>query len=375
MERVRDLSLTDSPIDLTEVFAAMRWPKLAVRAEAGRGDLQGVTPFDKAAANVSLQDLESLAASSEQLDRAMGCLVGLAVADSVGHPLEFLPVASDSGMGSASWSLAAALADEQKPDYGVHAPGYTQPWNKFQLDAGQWTDDTSMALCLADSLLKCGELDGVDVRLHFWSWWFCGLNNAFRKDQRRVGSVGLGGNISQSLYSMRPREAPSPTYEAQTADAGNGSLMRLAPIALHHLRASGASMAAAHTDAKRSSLTTHPGPIATEACAFLTHLLIAAMTRFSPTTGSAGAATARSFLISVADEYETLLASTRAADPGVDELRRLLRAAEPEGGTERCWNWRGERLDIGSTMEARGDEYNGYPNSAGYFGSYCLECA
>jgi hypothetical protein len=46
----------------------------------------------------------------------MGCLVGLAIADSVGHPLEFVDVASDSGRGESSWSLEAALAEPLPPN-------------------------------------------------------------------------------------------------------------------------------------------------------------------------------------------------------------------------------------------------------------------
>ena len=82
------------------------------------------------------------------------------------------PVASDAGLGDSSWSLAAVLLEPRPALTGsvhggerrAYAPGYTRPLNKFKLDAGQWTDDTSMALCLADSLLKCGALDGSDVR-------------------------------------------------------------------------------------------------------------------------------------------------------------------------------------------------------------------
>lgn len=87
------------------------------------------------------------------------------------------------------------------------------------------------------------------------------------------------------------------------------------------------------------------------------------------------AAGSNAFLCAVADEYEAALAAdeSRAAAPGVSELRRLLRGREADGSKERCWNWRGGRLAIGATMRARGDEYNGYPNSAGYFGSYCLD--
>ena len=199
-----------------------------------------------------------------------------------------------------------------------------------------------MALCLADSLLKCGRLDGSDVRLFFWSWWHCGLNNAFRNDRTRPtrNSVGLGGNISRSLFSLAAGEAPPPRFEAPTPDAGNGSLMRLAPVALFFADDEAAAAAAA----AESSYTTHPGPIAAEACAFLAHLLCRAMRRgaFHKRLG----VDARGFLCEVADEYEATLGATRAGAPGVEELRRVLRSAEPDGGKERCWNWRDAALKV-----------------------------
>ena len=55
------------------------------------------------------------------------------------------------------------------------------------------------------------------------------------------------------------------------------------------------------------------------------------------------------------------------------ELGRLLRSAEPEGSTERCWNWRAERLECRRTVDNRraasfDGTYNGYPVLPGYFG-------
>ena len=46
----------------------------------------------------------------------------------------------------------------------------------------------------------------------------------------RLESVGLGGNISKSIHSMREGERPSEIFHSQGEDSGNGSLMRLAPI-------------------------------------------------------------------------------------------------------------------------------------------------
>ena len=42
-------------------------------------------------------------------------------------------------------------------------------------------------------------------------------------------------------------------------------------------------------------------------------------------------------------------------------------------GKEMCWNWRGAKLELGRAMDYRGTRYNGYPNSASYFGSFCID--
>jgi len=57
---------------------------------------------------------------------------------------------------------------------------------------------------------------------------------------------------------------------------------------------------------------------------------------------------------------------------GYKEMKWLVNG-KPERATERCWAWREESLDIRSTLKARGRSYNGYPVSAGYFGSYSLD--
>ena len=254
--------------------------------------------------------------------------------------------------------------------YSLKTNSYVEPFNRFQLKPGQWTDDASMGLCLADTILCCGRLDGADARKRFWSWWFRGLNNAFRKDMRRAGSVGLGGNISRSLRTMRAGDEVTPRFNAEGEDAGNGSLMRLAPVPIaYRLDARAAAAAAAE-----SSYTTHPGPMAAEACAFLATLCVRAMAEFEP---AQQAESARAFLIRVADEYAATElappAATGAARRGTAELRRLLLSSEPQGGLETCWNWRDAHLDVSGTLKRRGRQYNGYPVSAGYFGSFCLD--
>ena len=381
-----------------EVRAKLHWRELVIGEGMDGKSLQRHTPFE--ACTLSAEERQalcvSLASSDTAMDRGMGCMVGMAVGDSVGAPLEFLD-AADPG---------ACRVGAPASSYSLRTNSYVEPFNKFQLSPGQWTDDASMGLCLADTILCRGGLDGADARKRFWSWWFRGLNNAFRKDMRREGSVGLGGNISRSLYTMRAGDEVTPRFNAEGEDAGNGSLMRLAPVPIaYRLDATAAAAAAA-----ASSYTTHPGPMAAEACAFLATLCVRAMAEFDPQAESA-----RAFLIRVADEYSATElappAATRAAPlfrsraarlqliaaldlkggeaaaaaaaaeqkargaarRGTAELRRLLLSSEPQGGLETCWNWRDAHLDVSGTLKRRGRQYNGYPVSAGYFGSFCLD--
>merc|ERR1712130_295580 len=102
-----------------------------------------------------------------------------------------------------------------------------------------------------------------------------GYNNAFRKDSSRNDSVGLGGNISASIFSMTEDYKISPRFERNSEDSGNGSLMRLAPIPIFF----SSDWKQAEEFAKESSFTTHPGAIAAEACAFMTFLIVEAINR------------------------------------------------------------------------------------------------
>ena len=81
-----------------------------------------------------------------QDDRALGSLVGLAIGDAVGAPLEFLDAVDERG-------TEFACRRDGELQYELLAASFA---NQLNLKPGQWTDDTSMALCLADSLLMAG---------------------------------------------------------------------------------------------------------------------------------------------------------------------------------------------------------------------------
>lgn len=310
-------------------------------------------------ANVALERKQSLVERCKGdpfIDRAMGSMCGMGIGDGVGHMYEFLPCRDTPGERYFDLSTMQFYGES----------------NTFRLKHGQWTDDSSMGLCIADSLIIRKGYDGSDIRQRFWSWWERGYNNAFRLDKERKSkhSVGLGGNISNSLADMdhlSGGEMPPPTYEATGEDSGNGSLMRFAPVAMFFHAVPYEDL---HHFARQSSYTTHPGIIAAEACALLAHLIVRALKR--PVGVPVDA---KVFLEDATAEYLQISGLEKKAASGDWHYQHLfwLTTGRPARDTERCWTWRESELGLSTTLRARGSSYNGYPVSAGYFGSYSLD--
>lgn len=188
------------------------------------------------------------APSNPAANRAIGCLLGLAVGDAVGTTLEFS--ARDIG--------------EPLTDMVGGGP--------FDLEPGQWTDDTSMALCLADSLIACGDLDQRDLMTRFVGWFRNGENSA-------TGSCFDIGMATQTAL-LRFEDSGDPAAGSTDPNtAGNGSIMRLAPIALRWFRNREKAIAAA----REQSITTHAAPESVEGCALLADYLVDAIHTGDPT--------------------------------------------------------------------------------------------
>jgi ADP-ribosyl-[dinitrogen reductase] hydrolase len=138
-------------------------------------------------------------------DRASGALIGLAVGDALGAPVEF----KDRGAFSHVTEMQSG--------------GY------FRLPAGAWTDDTAMALCLADSLIAHPHLDVSDLLDRFLRW----LNEHENTSTDRC--IGVGQNTLAVLgnYS-RTGALVAPPVNGRSD--GNGAIMRLAPVACMHFR-------------------------------------------------------------------------------------------------------------------------------------------
>jgi ADP-ribosyl-[dinitrogen reductase] hydrolase len=173
------------------------------------------------------------------LDRALGALIGLAVGDALGAPVEFCSRGSF------------------EPVTGMRSGGV------FKLPAGAWTDDTAMALCLADSLLAAPELDHQDLLDRFCDWAANGANTSTGV------CVGIGQNTLRVLGNYHRTGALRAPETRQKSD-GNGALMRLAPVPVRHW----GDRAVVRRVAGEQSRTTHYSNISAGACE-LTALILA----------------------------------------------------------------------------------------------------
>ncbi len=171
-------------------------------------------------------------------DRCRGALVGLAVGDALGTTIEFRP------------------------------PGAFQPvtditgGGPFGLKPGQWTDDTSMALCLAESLVEKRGFDPVDQLERYVRWYRQGYMSC------TGDCFDIGGTTSAALHAFERTHEP---YCGSTSSraAGNGSIMRLAPVPLYFA----AQPEVAIERSGDSSRTTHGATVCVDACRYMGGLI------------------------------------------------------------------------------------------------------
>jgi len=177
-----------------------------------------------------------------KIERYRGCLLGLAIGDAVGTTLEFKPPGSF----------------EPITDMVGGGP--------FGLAPGEWTDDTSMALCLAASLIKRGGFDARDQMQRYIKWW----REGYMSSTGRCFDVGI--TVSNALRRFEQTSNPfSGSTDPNTA--GNGSLMRLAPVPLFFAN----NPIEAIERSGESSRTTHGAQTAVDACRYFAGLLVGAI--------------------------------------------------------------------------------------------------
>jgi ADP-ribosylglycohydrolase len=173
-------------------------------------------------------------------ERLAGGLVGLLVGDALGVPYEF--------HGADQIPPPAAIEFEPPPGF-ARAHGGVPP--------GTWSDDGAHALCLLASLLDCGALDLADLGQRLLRWYDSGDLAV----DGRVFDIGI--QTSRALAALRRGVAPEQVGSRAEAALGNGSLMRVLPLALWHRGSDDALV----RDAMRQSLLTHGHPRAQVCCA------------------------------------------------------------------------------------------------------------
>ena len=179
-------------------------------------------------------------------ERVRGCLFGLAIGDALGAAVEFRP--------PGTFPLVT--------DFRDGGPHFLRP--------GEWTDDTSMALALADSLAERGW-DPEDQTLRYCSWW-------------RNGKYSVNGECfdigTQTAYALGKFSSGTNWKESGPKDdqrSGNGSIMRLAPVPMYyfHLYPNELEKIAEYSELSR--MPTHASEQCLSACRYLGVILAGLM--------------------------------------------------------------------------------------------------
>ena len=176
-----------------------------------------------------------------EVERYRGALLGLAVGDALGTTLEF------------------------------KRPGTFEPISEivgcgpYGLKPGEWTDDTSMALCLAESLIECRGFNPIDQLERYVDWWQNG----------HLSSTGECFDIGNTTYAALEcfHRTGRPCGQTSEYSAGNGSIMRLAPVPMFYAN----DRDKAIEFAAQSSATTHAADEPIGACRYMAGLMVLAL--------------------------------------------------------------------------------------------------
>jgi ADP-ribosylglycohydrolase len=183
--------------------------------------------------------------SFDLLDRRRGTLIGLAVGDALGAAVEF-----------------------QDPGTFPKVVGY-RDGGAHRLAAGEWTDDTSMALALADSIGRGWDLD--DQVRQYVAW----RNNGRFSVTGRCFDIGLQTSRALSAYEQ---SGDVRSCAGRSDDrSGNGSIMRLAPVPVRYADLYPGQIEKLAHLADESSIPTHASEQCRSACRYMALLLSALM--------------------------------------------------------------------------------------------------
>jgi ADP-ribosyl-[dinitrogen reductase] hydrolase len=179
-------------------------------------------------------------------DRCRGALIGMAIGDSLGAAVEFMSPGSFP------------------PVTGYRSGG------PHRLNAGEWTDDTSMALSLADSIAQVGW-NLSDQAERYVQWMKQGRYSV----NGRCFDIGI--TTSRALHTFMEGGDATQSGSRSESASGNGSIMRLAPVPIRYHGLYPNNILELATLAEESSLTTHGSEQCLSACRYLALVLSALM--------------------------------------------------------------------------------------------------
>ncbi len=197
-----------------------------------------------AAAALSTREVSAaeLAPVRDLRERFQGALQGLAIGD------------------------ALAAATQYRRPGSFAAVGDLLGGGPFELPRGAWSDDTAMALCLAESLVETGSCDARDQVTRYWRWQREGHLSATGQ------CLGITASTAQALASAQWRHQPyAGSHDPQQLPPE--ALSRVVPVVLHRF----ADPAQAVELAADVARTTSQAPLVLDACRLLAAMLLAAL--------------------------------------------------------------------------------------------------
>lgn len=144
-------------------------------------------------------------------DKVKSMIIGHAIGDALGVPVEF----QDRGK------------LEKNPVTDMRGYG------TYNVPAGAWSDDTSMTLCLLESLGRLGKVDHNDIMKNFLKW----MKNSEFTPTDKIFDIGI--TTREALFNYEDGITPLSCGGEEEGNNGNGSLMRISPIALYLYAKSG----------------------------------------------------------------------------------------------------------------------------------------
>ena len=300
-----------------------------------------------------------------KISRAIACFVCAGIGDALGTHTEFLTVEYNREPNIIEGFIGKNLIEERK-----------------RCNMGEFSDDTSMALCLADSLLFKGfQFDGADLQIKFINWRFFSYNNCLKP---RRHSFGLGGNIRKTMeYFMKTASAiknldenfdklPQFSNDPDNNLNGNGSIMRLAPVPIA-FASNPEAIEYAKEYAFNQSKVTHTGLEAAECCRLITHLIIKFINR-EDTNDNKNFSNGIEFNIDYAlidfhsENYSvTCLKLSQCEDEEIFEenlKQNIYNKRYNKSIADRNWNWKEKDFKYSPTREKLMPDY---------IGSYCMD--